>query len=654
MAVAAATAGVRIIDLAKELGMAPAELVTQLKDLGIEIRGISAVVDLETAQTVRDVFAAAAPTDKIVEVMEGATLKEVAEAMGLSAGDAVKKLMGLGELVAPNQRIKAATAEKLAKAYGHTLRFKQEPKAAAVQPRHKAPAGTAQLRPPVVTIMGHVDHGKTTLLDSIRKANVVEGEFGGITQHIGAYQVEVDHAGEGGVIEKRKITFLDTPGHEAFTSMRARGASVTDIVILVVAADDGIMPQTVEAINHAKSAKVPMIVAINKMDKPDATPDRVKQQLTEHNLVVEEYGGDVIAVPLSAKTGEGIPDLLEYILLVADVEELKADPSGHAHGVIVEAKVLPGRGPVATILVQSGTLRVGENIVAGMTFGKVRAMTNDRGERILKAPPSTPVEVIGLNAAPAAGDQVEAVPNEKDARQSAVKLQTKTRNARLATMGRKVTLADLGAMDEEVKDLNVIVKGDVQGSVEAVVDQLNKLAETQTEVRLQVKMSGVGTIGQADVEFAVATDSVILGFNVKADPSAQQAAERSGVDVRFYNVIYALVEDMDRVLKSKLKPIYEEAYLGRAEVRQVFRTPRGVVIAGSYIQDGKLQRNAQIRVIRGKNTLYEGRLSSLRHIKDERAELAAGFECGVVVDGWTDFKEGDTLECFEMREVPRY
>jgi translation initiation factor IF-2 len=309
---------------------------------------------------------------------------------------------------------------------------------------------------------------------------------------------------------------------------------------------------------------------------------------------------------------------------------------------------------VATILVQSGTLRVGENIVAGMTFGKVRAMTNDRGERILKAPPSTPVEVIGLNAAPAAGDQVEAVPNEKDARQSAVKLQTKTRNARLATMGRKVTLADLGAMDEEVKDLNVIVKGDVQGSVEAVVDQLNKLAETQTEVRLQVKMSGVGTIGQADVEFAVATDSVILGFNVKADPSAQQAAERSGVDVRFYNVIYALVEDMDRVLKSKLKPIYEEAYLGRAEVRQVFRTPRGVVIAGSYIQDGKLQRNAQIRVIRGKNTLYEGRLSSLRHIKDERAELAAGFECGVVVDGWTDFKEGDTLECFEMREVPRY
>ena len=649
-----ASAGVRIVDLAKELNMTPQELVIQLRELGSEVKGVNAVLDLATAQSARDVFAVTA-ADKIAEVTEGATLKELAEAMGITASEAVKKLMSLGDLVAPHQRVKQETADKLGKAFGFTIRFKQEVKAPAVTPmKHKPPSGTAQLRPPVVTIMGHVDHGKTTLLDTIRKANVVGGEFGGITQHIGAYQVEVDHAGEGGAIEKRKITFLDTPGHEAFTSMRARGASVTDIVILVVAADDGIKPQTIEAINHAKAAEVPIIVAINKMDKPDATPDRIKQQLTEHNLVVEDYGGDVITVPVSAKDGTGIKDLLEYILLVSEVEELKADPSGHAHGTIIESKVEPGRGSVATVLVQSGTLRIGDNLTAGMTFGKVRAMINDRGERILKATPSTPVEVIGLNATPAAGDPAEVMKNEKDARVSAVKLETKARNTRLAGTGRRVTLADWSGQDGEVKDLNVIVKGDVGGSVEAVVGQMIKLAETQTEVRLNVKMSGVGNVGAADVDFALATESIIIGFNVKADPGAVAAAERAGVDMRFYNIIYALVEDIDKALKGKLKPIYEESYLGRAEVRQVFRTPRGIVIAGSYIQDGKLVRGTQVRVKRGKDVLHTGRLDTLRHIKDDRSELAAGFECGVVVDGWIDYKPEDSLECFEMKEVPRY
>ena len=649
----AVAAGVRLVDLAKELNMTPQELVIQLRDLGTEIKGVNAVLDMTTAQSVRDLFAMTSP-DKIAEVNEGATLRELAEAMGLTSSDAVKKLMQLGDLVAPNQRVSQATADKLGKAFGYIVVFKHEVKAPIAAQKHKSPSGTAQLRPPVVTIMGHVDHGKTTLLDTIRKTSVVSGEFGGITQHIGAYQVEVDHAGEGGVIEKRKITFLDTPGHEAFTSMRARGASVTDIVILVVAADDGIMPQTIEAINHAKAAEVPIIVAINKMDKPDATPDRIKQQLTEHNLVVEDYGGDVITVPVSAKDGTGIADLLQYILLVAEVEEFKADPSGHAHGTIIEAKVEPGRGSVATVLVQSGSLRVGDNIFAGMTFGKVRAMINDRGERLAKATPSTPVEVIGLNATPAAGDQVEAVTNEKDARATANKLQTKARNTRLAGTGRRVTLADWSGQDGEIKDLNVIVKGDVGGTVEAVVGQLNKLALTQEEVRLNVKMSGVGNVGAADVDFAIATESIIIGFNVKADPSAITVAERGGVDMRFYNVIYALVEDIDKALKGKLKPIYEEAYLGRAEVRQVFRTPRGIVIAGSYIQDGKFVRGAQIRVQRGKDTLYTGRLDTLRHIKDDRAELATGFECGIVIDGWIDYKPEDTLECFEMREVPRY
>jgi len=649
----AVAAGVRLVDLAKELTMTPQELVIQLRDLGTDIKGVNAVLDMTTAQSVRDLFAMTV-SDKIAEVNEGATLKELAEAIGIASNEAVKKLMQLGDLVAPNQRVSQATADKLGKAYGYIVTFKHEVKAHIATQKHKSPSGTAQMRPPVVTIMGHVDHGKTTLLDTIRKTSVVSGEFGGITQHIGAYQVEVDHAGEGGVMEKRKITFLDTPGHEAFTSMRARGASVTDIVILVVAADDGIMPQTIEAINHAKAAEVPIIVAINKMDKPDATPDRIKQQLTEHNLVVEDYGGDVITVPVSAKDGTGIADLLQYILLVAEVEEFKADPSGHAHGTIIEAKVEPGRGSVATVLVQSGSLRVGDNIFAGMTFGKVRAMINDRGERLAKATPSTPVEVIGLNATPAAGDQVEAVTNEKDARATATKQQTKARNTRLAGTGRRVTLADWSGVDGEIKDLNVIVKGDVGGSVEAVVGQLNKLALTQEEVRLTVKMSGVGNVGAADVDFALATGSIIIGFNVKADPSAIAVAERNGVDMRFYNVIYALVEDMDKALKGKLKPIYEEAYLGRAEVRQVFRTPRGIVIAGSYIQDGKFVRGTQIRVQRGKEILHTGRLDTLRHIKDDRAELAAGFECGIVVDSWIDYKPEDTLECFEMREVPRY
>jgi translation initiation factor IF-2 len=396
--------GIRITELANELKMTGAELVMTLTDLGVKVNGPNAIIDIDTANTVREVLGKPAAAGKVAEISANATVKEIAAAIGIQANAAVKKLMEFGELIAPHQRLPKALADRLAAAYGYTLRPKAEPKPVAAPvaaPKHKAPAGALQPRPPVVTIMGHVDHGKTSLLDTIRKTNVVSGEFGGITQHIGAYQVEVEHNGE-----KRKITFLDTPGHEAFTEMRARGASVTDIVILVVAADDGIMPQTVEAINHAQAAKVPIIVAINKMDKPEANPDRIKQQLTEHNLVVEDYGGDVIAVPVSAKTGTGVNDLLEYILLVADIQELKADPHGNATGTIVEAKVAPGRGPVATVLVQSGTLRVGDSLVAGIAYGKVRAMTNERGERLQKAGPATPVEVIGLTIAPNAGDAV--------------------------------------------------------------------------------------------------------------------------------------------------------------------------------------------------------------------------------------------------------
>lgn len=650
-----AIAGTRVIDLARELKMTQAELASALKDLGVNVTGPNALLDSETAAMVRGLLTKTPAATKSAEVTADATLKEIAEAMSVQPNAAVKKLMEMGQLIAPHQRLPRALADQLAAAYGYTLRIKAEPKptpVALAQNKHKAPGGVAQPRPPVVTIMGHVDHGKTTLLDAIRKTNVVEGEFGGITQHIGAYQVEIEHNGE-----KRKITFLDTPGHEAFTEMRARGASVTDIVILVVAADDGIMQQTVEAINHAQAANVPIIVAINKIDKPDARPDRIKQQLTEHNLVVEEYGGDVIAVPVSAKTGESIPDLLEYILLVADVQELKADVSGHATGAIVEAKVEPGRGPVATILVQSGTLRVGDSLVAGLAYGKVRAMTNDRGERLQKATPATPVEVLGLNGAPNAGDVVEVVKNDKDARTIAERRQQKQRTTRLDAGAARITLDDLFRQAKEgvIKDMNLIVKADVQGSVEAVVGQLNKVEEnkTESEVRLSIKHSGVGNISEADIYLASATNAIVIGFNVRVDAGAQRAAERDGVDVRLYNIIYSLVEDIEKAMKGLLTPIYEEVALGKAEVRQVFKTPRGIYIAGCYVTDGKLVRGSEMRVRRGREILFTGKNDTLRHIKDDVREMAQGFECGLTIQDWTDYQVGDIIECFEMRQVQR-
>lgn len=658
-----AIAGIRVSDLAKELKKTPAEMMAELVDLGVKASGPNATIDLDTANMVREMLGGkSASAGKTAEIGPNPTVQDIADAIGISANVAVKKLMEFNELVAPRQRIKPELAARLAAAFGYTLVAKSAQKPAVAtapgkaqtgkqHPKHKSPAGSMQPRPPVVAIMGHVDHGKTSLLDMIRKTKVVEGEFGGITQHIGAYQVEVDHEGE-----KRRITFLDTPGHAAFTEMRARGASVTDIVILVVAADDGIMPQTVEAINHAVAANVPLIVAMNKMDKPEANPDRIKQQLTEHSLVVEDYGGDVIAVPVSAKTGAGIDDLLEYILILSDVQELKADPSGHATGTVVEAKVQPGRGPVATILVQSGTLRVGDNVVAGTAFGKVRAMTNERGERLQKATPATPVEVIGLNLAPAAGDQVEVVKNEKDARTVTEQRATHERNERLNTFGKRLTLADLGRQTMTIKDLNLIVKGDVQGSVEAVVGQLNKLEENKKdeEVRLTVKYSGVGPITEADVLFAETTSSIIVGFNVRPDVTATKAAERDGVDIRLYNIIYDLTADIDKTMKSMLTPISQEFALGKAEVRQIFRTPKGIVIAGCFVSEGKLVRGSEVRVRRGKEIVFTGKIDTLRRIKDDAREVVQGFECGVVLQDYIDPQVNDIFECFEVRLVPRY
>jgi translation initiation factor IF-2 len=643
-------------DLAKELTMTNAELSAQLKDLGIETTGPNPILDDETANSIRDLLGKSATDGKVAEVTGDVTVKDLAAAMDIAPTAAVKKLMEMGQLIAANQRLPRPLAERLAAAFGYTIRTKVAETPAPVvapPPKHKPPSGATAPRPPVVTIMGHVDHGKTTLLDTIRKTNVVEGEFGGITQHIGAYQIEVDHNGE-----KRKITFLDTPGHRAFTKMRARGASVTDIVVLVVAADDGIMPQTVEAIQHAQAAKVPIVVAINKIDKPDAKPDRIKQQLTEHNLVVEEYGGDVIAVPVSAKTGEGVDSLLDYILLVAELHELKATPSGHAHGTIVEARTEPGRGPVATVLVQSGTLQVGDSLVAGSVYGKVRAMSDDRGDRIQKAGPATPVEVVGFNAAPDAGDTVQVVKNEKEARALGEIRQQKARTSRLEGAVKRVTLADIArkVSEGEVKDLNLIVKADVQGSVEAVLGELAQVEanKTEAEVRLMLKLSGVGNITETDVDLAAATGSTLIGFNVKADGGATRAAERSGVEIRLYNIIYDLTADVEKAMKGMLTPIYEESPLGRAEVRQNFRTPKGITIAGSYVTEGKLVRGAEVRLHRGADLLYTGKIDTLRRIKDDVREVAQGFECGLTLADYNEeYKPGDIVECFEMKQVMR-
>ncbi len=643
-------AATRVSELAKELGMTTAELMAGLKDLGVPAAGPAAIIDAETAQTLREIYTPSSAGDaRSVELALNATVKDLAEAIGVSASEVQKKLMQEGVLASINQRLDSTVIRRLAGVYGISLKMKAAPEAAPTHaPKHGGPRSGPQPRPPVVTILGHVDHGKTTLLDTIRNTNVVSGEFGGITQHIGAYQVEVEVEGE-----KRKITFLDTPGHAAFSAMRARGASVTDIAVLIVAADDGVMPQTVEAIDHARAAEVPIIVAINKVDKPDANPERIKTQLTEHGLVPTEYGGDVECVAVSALKGDGIDELLEHILFVADVQDLKADPHGRATGVIIEARQEVGRGAVATALVQQGTLRNGDCVVCGLSYGKIKAMTNDRGERINKATPSMPVEIIGLSSVPMAGDRLESAKDEREARLKAQKRSEQQRAAQLQGGRTRVTLEDISrrVREGEAKELSVIVKADVQGSGEAVVGALQALP--QDEVSLRVVRCGVGNVSEDDIQLAAATDAVVLGFNVRADQQSQSAAERLHVDIRTYQVIYELTEAVERAMKGMLAPVYEEIALGKAEVRATFRTPRGVIIAGCYVTEGKITRNADARVRRGRDVIYTGKIDSLKHIKEDVREIAQGFECGMVMDGYGDYKTGDVIEAFEVREVQR-
>jgi translation initiation factor IF-2 len=586
-----------------------------------------------------------APTGPVT-VNSGATVKELSAALGVPVPQIIKIMMGVGEMVTITQSLTDDAIELIATELEREVSIKHADEEDLEPEVFEDAAEDLVPRPPVVTIMGHVDHGKTTLLDAIRQAAVVETEAGGITQHIGAYQV--DHDG-------RRVTFLDTPGHEAFTALRARGAKVTDIAVLVVAADDGVMPQTLESINHARAASVPIVVAVNKIDKPDANPTRVRQELVTHGLQPEEWGGTTQYADVSAKAQTGLDDLVERILLVADAElELNANPKAEASGPIIESRLDVGRGPVATMLVTRGTLRVGDAIVAGDAWGKVRALHDFRGEKMKDAGPGTPVEILGFDKPPGAGEQARVVENERQARHLAGLRGQRLRAEQLAKGAKKgVSLEELFTQMEEgaVRDLNIVVKADVQGSVEAVMNELAKIKHP--EVGVNVIHTGVGAITESDVMLAQASNAIVVGFNVRPNAEAREQAAREGVDLRTYRVIYQLTEDIQQALVGMLAPTRVEETIGEAEVRALFRASRLGVIAGCYVTRGVIRRNAQIRVVREGTVIYETGIASLRRFKDDAREVQEGFECGILLEGFNDVKEGDVLEAFETKEIER-
>jgi len=581
---------------------------------------------------------------RVVRISEVITVGELAKAMGVKAGEIIKKLMDSGMMATINQVLDFDTASLIASEFEYNIENVAFDAESVLEVGHEVQTdGNLQPRPPVVTIMGHVDHGKTSLLDAVRRTNVTAQEAGGITQHIGAYSVDV---------HGRQVTFLDTPGHEAFTAMRARGAKVTDVVVLVVAADDGVMPQTVEAINHARAANVPIIVAINKIDKPEANLERIRQNLADYGLVSEEWGGDTICVPVSAKTKEGIAHLLEMLLLQADVLELKANPDKLARGTIVEAKLDRGRGPVATVLVQEGTLKVGDPFVCGGNYGRVRAMVDDKGRKVEKAAPAMPVEILGLQGVPDAGNPFVAVADEATARQVAEHRRGKQREATLVKTA-KVSLEDLYQQIQagDVKELRVVIKADVQGSVEALSEALSRLSAD--EVRLNILHASVGGITESDVLLASASNAVVIGFNVRPESKATEVAEREGVDLRLYTVIYDALNDVRDAMEGLLEPTVREKTVGRAEVRQVFSVPSVGVIAGSFVVDGKITRNAAARLIRDHVVVYTGKISSLRRFKEDAREVQSGYECGIGLENYQDAKLGDIIEAYETERVAR-
>lgn len=689
---------IRVYELAKQLNMKSKSLISELKDLDIEVVNHMSTLDSEQADLVLKLLTTdedkkennqeknnekhnkeekkitekkqdnKKPSNKkensiqysfeieknesnnnqdIKEIVLPSTIQvgELANKISKSSSEIIKKLMLLGVMATINQEIDYDTASMIVEEFGYIASEKPEKnieKELIIEDDEDAPEDLEK-RPPVITVMGHVDHGKTSLLDAIRHSKVTEKEAGGITQHIGAYTVNVN--GE-------KISFLDTPGHEAFTAMRSRGASITDIAILVVAADDGVMPQTIEAINHAKAAEVPIIVAINKIDKPDASPDRIKQELTEYGLVPEEWGGDTICVSVSAHTHEGLDNLLEMILLVAEMQELKANPKRPAKGSVIEAELDKGRGSVATLLVQTGSIHIGDSIVAGTAHGKVRAMINDKGKRVKKAGPSTPVEILGLSKVPTAGDVFYVVKDDKLARTIAEKKKEEIREEQL-NQTQKLSLDDLFSkiQEGEVKEINIIIKADVQGSIEALKQSLERLSND--EVRIKTIHSGVGAISESDVMLALASNTIIIGFNVRPDQNAKNLAERENVDIRLYRVIYNAIEDMQDAMKGMLDPEYKEVVKGRAQVRQTFKVPNVGTIAGSYVTDGKINRNNEVRIIRDGIVIHEGNISSLKRFKDDAKEVSTGYECGIGIEKYNDIKEGDIIEAFEMEEIPR-
>ena len=581
---------------------------------------------------------------KIIQLEKTITVKELAEKLGTTSSDLVMRLMKRGVMANLNQEIDFDLASSICEEFD--VLTEEAPEVDILEEAFKEEDDdekNLEERPPVVVVMGHVDHGKTSLLDSIRKSRVTEKEAGGITQHIGAYTVSIDN---------KPITFLDTPGHEAFTAMRMRGASVTDIAILVVAADDGVMPQTIEAINHAKAAGVEIIVAINKIDKESANPDRVKQELTEYGLLAEDWGGDTICVPVSAVSKQGIDNLLEMIILVAEMKELKANHKKRARGTVIEARLDKGRGSVATILVQSGTLKVGDPIVAGSSYGKIRAMMNDKGQKVKTAGPSIPVEILGLSEVPSAGDSFYVAKSDKQARQVAEAVIAKDRVDMIKSTPQKVSLDDLFTQIQSgnMKELNIVIKADVQGSVEAVRSSLEKLSNE--EVRIRTIHGGVGAITESDVMLASASNAIIIGFNVRPENTAKSVAEDQKVDVRLYRVIYNAIEDITAAMKGMLDPVYEEKVTGHAEIRQIFKASGVGTIGGSYVTDGKIVRNSQVRIIRDGVVVYEGELAALRRFKDDVKEVNAGYECGLLFNKFNDIKEGDMVEAFVMEQIP--
>ena len=681
---------IRVYELAKELNVSSKNLINLLmEEFGVEVKNHMSVIEDEDATLIKELLGDTSSESEgkkslvdeyedelaeslnkgvkrkkknkkelekeqaeqnaeaacgVIEIGDTITVKELCEKLGKPANDVIKNLIFLGVMAGVNQEIDFAIAEKLCEKYEVLVEKKEnEVELEAFEEDTDVVEENLVKRPPIVTIMGHVDHGKTSLLDAIRHAKVTASEAGGITQHIGAYTVSLN--GE-------KITFLDTPGHEAFTAMRARGAQVTDIVILVVAADDGIMPQTKEAINHCKAANVPMIVAINKIDRPGANIDRVKQELTEHGLVSEDWGGDTICVPVSAKTGENLESLLEMVLLTAEMQELTADPNRKAKGTVIEAKLDKGRGSVASLLIQNGTLNVGDSILVGSTYGRIRAMFDDRGKKIKSAGPSIPVEILGLSEVPAAGDRFIVCKDEKTARNMA-ELRKQKIKADSHQASNRVSLEDLYSQIQEgkVKELAIVVKADVQGSVEAIRQSLEKLSTDDVKVR--VIHGAVGAITETDVTLAAASNALVIGFNVRPDGNATVQAEKENIEIKTYRIIYDAIEDVKSAMIGMLEPEYKEVVNGKAEVRMTYKISNVGTIAGCYVTDGKIVRNSEVRVIRDGIVIFESTLASLKRFKDDAKEVAKGYECGLSVEKFNDLKEGDVIESFTMEAIKR-